>query len=210
MLGIGGGCFCDFVDGEVKGLGHLRGDVCDGNVAVIGLDEQAVQGGGEQSGRVEAGAVGEIAACVQQGAGDMGVAPHAVDNEGDIVEACLAAGIEHVLGGPDVVHHHGFAQFMRQLQVTDEYQGLDIKGCSAEGVHAGLADGKHLGVAGAQFQQSEVGNGEFVHMFPWMKAHRVPLARLRVKAARVSRDQRGDGIRTMGVDVDDVDHGTGS
>ena len=109
-------------------MGYLLGDCGDGEAAVVGLDEEAVQRGGLQGGRVEAGTVGEIAARIEQGARYMGVAPHAVDDECDLVECGLAAGVENVLSGPHVMNNNGFAELVRQLQVMDENRCLDVEG----------------------------------------------------------------------------------
>jgi hypothetical protein len=115
----------------------------------------------------------EVAAAVEQEPCHALVGTHAVDGKGDIGEARMAAHVEQSLGGPHAVGDDGFAQGMGQLQVTQKRVGLDVEVASAQGVHAGFADGEYLWVLGAPLEQGPVARREAVHVMPGVKAHRV-------------------------------------
>ena len=140
----------------------------------------------------------------------MGVASHAVDDEGDVVEVAVAAGGQYLLGSPHIVDDDGLAELMGEDQVAHEGLGLRRQFGPAQGVDACLADGKHLGVAGALLKQAVIVIGEGVDAVPGMKAHRIPLSRLRVKATRIHRNEGCGGFEPMGMDIEDGVHGTGS
>ena len=50
----------------------------------------------------------------------MGIAAHAVDDEGDIIKTGTAASGEDILCSSDVVNHHWLAQLPSQLQMTEK------------------------------------------------------------------------------------------
>ena len=179
------------------------GHVVDGDGGIIGLDEEAVEWGGEQCGRVEPWAVGQVTASIEPCAGHVLVAPHAVDGQGHIGQLGAVARGENLLGSPHAVDDNGEACVMGKLEVADKERFLCFQVGSAQAVHPGLADGEHLGVAGASLQQGNVARGDGLQGVPGMKAHRVPQSRLWVKVPRIDRDEGRGGIRTMGVEVEE-------
>ena len=81
---------------------------------------------------------------------------------------------------------------------------------ATQAIDARLADGEHLGVTSTLPQQVKIAIGEILHIVPRMKAHRVPQAWLRVETARIHGDESAGGVKPMGMEVEDVHHGTGS
>ena len=81
---------------------------------------------------------------------------------------------------------------------------------ATQAIDARLADGEHLGVTSALPQQVKIAIGEILDIVPRMKAHRVPQAWLRVETARIHGDESAGGVKPMGMEVEDVHHGTGS
>ena len=108
------------------------------------------------------------------------------------------------------MNNYGFAELVRQLQVTDENRCLDVEGCTTQAVESGFADGEYLGVGGALLKEEEIVVAGGICNVPGMETDRVPLARLGLEAARIHRDERCRGVKPMGVNVEDVYHGTGS
>ena len=115
VAGVGSGDAKEVVGSEVQGLGNLGGDIADGNGSVIGLDEQAVERGDLQGGRVETSAEGEVATRIEPCACHMGIAAHAVDGKRHIGQASTPTGIKHLSRRPHAMHHDGLSQVMRQL-----------------------------------------------------------------------------------------------
>lgn len=172
-VGVGRNEVLELLRWHLERLGYCCSHVADRSGAVIGLDEQSVEGCGSEGHGIETVTEGEVAAAVEQEPCHALVGTHAVDGKGDIGEARMAAHVKQALSGPHAVGNDGFAQGMGQLQVTQKRVGLDVEAASAQGVHAGFADGEYLWVLGAPLEQGPVARREAVHVMPGVKAHRV-------------------------------------
>ena len=185
VAGIGGDGADEFFNGEVEGLGNLGSGVADGNGSVIGLDEQAVERGDLQGGRVETSAEGEVATRIEPCACHMGIAAHTVDGKRHIAQASTPTGIKHPSRRPHTMHHDKATQVMRQLEMTHEQRFLQYHIAATQGIQSRLADGEHLGMTGTLLQQVKISIGHAIGSVPRMKTHRIPQTGLRVKPSRV-------------------------
>ena len=187
----------------MDGLGDEVSHLADGDGAVIGLDEQTVEWGGGEGVDIGAGTEGQVAAVVKQELCHALIGAHAVDGERHMGESCLPPDIEDALGCPDTVHNDRFAQGMCELQVAQKCCGLGVEVTATQGVHACLADGKHLGMPGTSLEHYPVVLGEGVDAMPRMEAHRVVAPWLGVELPWIYRDECIPGIGAMGMEVED-------
>ena len=94
--------------------------------------------------------------------------------------------------------------------MTHKQRFLKCHVTATQSVQSRLADGEHLGMTGTLLQQGKIGIGHAIGSVPRMKTDRIPQTWLRVKPSRVHRDESSGGVKPMGMEVENVYHGTGS